>query len=98
MSLYGTLSFIQNWGILEWGMIALVALIFFGNRLPDVARSLAKSVVNFKKGIREAEAEIKNVGEKEGPSPYVDDSAVNENDEGSAAEKPEEQDGSSEPK
>ena len=59
-------------GPFELFMAALVLLILFGNRLPDVARSLAKSFVQFKKGIRDAEKEIRNSGAEEESSPYLD--------------------------
>ena len=48
-------------GLPAWGeilIIAFVGLLFFGKRLPDVARSLGKSVVEFKKGIRDVQDEV----------------------------------------
>jgi len=39
----------------EWIVILVVALLLFGKRLPEVARSLGKSLSSFKKGLREAE-------------------------------------------
>ena len=39
---------------IDWLIILIVALLLFGKRLPDVARSLGKSLTEFKKGINEA--------------------------------------------
>ena len=41
-------------------VIAFVGLLVFGKRLPDVARSLGKSVVEFKKGIRDISDEVEH--------------------------------------
>ena len=39
-------------------VIAVVGLLIFGNRLPEVGRSLGKSIIEFKKGIRGIQDEI----------------------------------------
>ena len=39
----------------EWIVILVIALLLFGKKLPEVARSLGKSLTSFKKGLREAE-------------------------------------------
>lgn len=49
------LGFPGSW---EWIIILLVALVIFGRRLPDVARSIGKSIVEFKKGIRDVSDDI----------------------------------------
>ncbi len=49
-------------------VIFVVALLLFGNRLPEVARSLGRAFNEFKRGLREVDDEIKrNDGEPGGP-------------------------------
>lgn len=48
----------------EWIVILVVALLIFGKRLPDIARSVGKSLTEFKKGINEAK-EVKDDLEKD---------------------------------
>ncbi len=45
----------------EWIVILVVALLIFGKRLPDVARSVGKSLTEFKKGIHEAKESTDDV-------------------------------------
>ena len=42
----------------EWIVIGVVALLIFGRRLPDVARSMGKSIVEFKKGLRDVQDDM----------------------------------------
>jgi sec-independent protein translocase protein TatA len=35
----------------QWLLIAVVALLLFGKRLPEVGRSLGKGIIEFKKGL-----------------------------------------------
>ena len=46
-------------GTTELLIIGILAVILFGNRLPSVARSLGKSLNEFKKGMRELEDEMR---------------------------------------
>ena len=39
-------------------VVALIAFLLFGNRLPSVMRSLGRSVVEFKKGVAGIEDDI----------------------------------------
>lgn len=46
-------------GVSTWQLIFLlvVVLLLFGNRLPSVMRNMGKSVTEFKKGVRDADAD-----------------------------------------
>ncbi|HUT94352.1 MAG TPA: twin-arginine translocase TatA/TatE family subunit, partial [Thermoguttaceae bacterium] len=45
-------------GPMEMVIIAAIALLLFGNRLPGVMRSLGRGIVEFKKGVQGIEEEI----------------------------------------
>ena len=46
-------------GTTEMIVFGIIAVILFGGRLPSVARSLGKSIVEFKKGMSDLENEVK---------------------------------------
>ncbi len=47
-------------GFPELVVILVIALLLFGRRLPEVARSLGKGISEFKKGVREIDTDIKS--------------------------------------
>jgi sec-independent protein translocase protein TatA len=66
-----TLAIFSMPGHLEWLVILAVALLIFGKRLPEIARSVGRSLTEFKKGINEA---------KESTDEVVDDVKKIKND------------------
>ncbi len=45
-------------GGMEWLVILIFGLLIFGRRLPDVARSIGKSITEFKKGMKDVQDDI----------------------------------------
>jgi sec-independent protein translocase protein TatA len=44
----------------EWIVLLVLGLLIFGRRLPEVGRSIGRSIVEFKKGIKGIEEEIES--------------------------------------
>ena len=62
-------GFIQNMG--PWQIIVciiVIALLFGGKKIPELARSLGKAKGEFKKGLAEGEAEEKEAEKAEEPA------------------------------
>jgi TatA/E family protein of Tat protein translocase len=55
------LAFLPSIGPTELVVIGLIALLIFGRRLPEVGRSLGKSFVEFKKGLKDTSNELKDI-------------------------------------
>lgn len=53
----------------EWLIILAIGLLLFGRRLPEVGRSLGRSIVEFKKGIKGIEDEVESAADRRGPDP-----------------------------
>jgi len=49
-------------------VILVFALLIFGRRLPDVARSIGKSIVEFKKGIKDVREDLNDQSRLDTPS------------------------------
>ena len=64
-------SILAMWmpGPLEWAVIGVFALLIFGRRLPDVARSVGKSIVEFKRGMRDVKDDIDTQARMESSRP-----------------------------
>jgi len=50
-------------GPMEMLIVALVALLLFGNRLPSVMRSMGRGITEFKKGIQGIEDEVERAAQ-----------------------------------
>jgi sec-independent protein translocase protein TatA len=49
----------------EWIIIAMIGLLLFGKRLPEVGKSLGKGIVEFKKGLKGIEDEVENAVDRD---------------------------------
>ena len=56
----------------HWLIIGMVALLLFGNRLPDVARSIGRSIQEFKKGLRDVRDDIEDEMKDDEPREKLD--------------------------
>ena len=49
-------------GPFEWVIIGIIGLLLFGKRLPEVGRSVAKGIVEFKQGLKEVQDDFEETG------------------------------------
>jgi sec-independent protein translocase protein TatA len=54
------LAFLGPIGPTEMVIFGIIAVLLFGSRLPSVARSLGKSIVEFKKGMNDLQDEVRS--------------------------------------
>ncbi len=66
------LAFFSLPGGLEWLVILIVGLLIFGRRLPDVARSMGKSITEFKKGMKDVQSDIHSAVDRDDRSPRLE--------------------------
>ena len=55
------MSDLMAWGMpggWELAVVLVLGVLIFGRRLPELARSVGKSVVEFKKGLKDVKSEI----------------------------------------
>lgn len=72
----------------EWIVIGVIALLIFGRRLPDVARSVGKSIVEFKKGLRDVKDDIDTRSQIEGSQPPTFEAKSDSAGDAASASKP----------
>ncbi|MFO0851215.1 MAG: twin-arginine translocase TatA/TatE family subunit [Gemmataceae bacterium] len=62
-------------GMQEFLVLLLIGVLLFGRKLPDIGRSLGKTVIEFKKGINGMEEEI-NSSTSTSPRPAIEPEPV----------------------
>lgn len=65
-------AFIGGLGYTELIIIAIVAVLLFGKRLPELGRTLGKGLVSFRKGMNEMKSEFNSAMEDSEPEQSKD--------------------------
>ncbi len=60
----------------EWLVLLVLGLLIFGRRLPEVGRSLGRSIVEFKRGIKGIEDEVETESSTSAGTPRLDQSTT----------------------
>lgn len=58
------LGFLSNIGWPELLIILAIVLLIFGNRLPGIGRSLGRSLMEFKSGLKEGKEDVEKKNDK----------------------------------
>jgi sec-independent protein translocase protein TatA len=58
METFSLFGFLGGFGPMEMMIVGIVALLLFGNRLPDTMRSLGRGFREFRDGIKGIESDI----------------------------------------
>lgn len=66
-----------NIGFTELLVVLAIALLLFGNRLPNVGKALGEGIRNFKKGLDGSEDESKNAQQPSSQQPVSQPQVVN---------------------
>ena len=53
-------------------ILAVIGILIFGKRLPDVGRSVGKSIVEFKKGLADIDDQVEAASSKKSKQPDTD--------------------------
>lgn len=60
----------------HWMFILVIAVLLFGNRLPEIARSLGRSVNEFKRGLKDVKDEFDSAANDDPPPKRLDSTAA----------------------
>lgn len=67
-----TLALLPNIGMPELIVLAILGLLIFGRRLPEVGRGLGRSIVEFRKGLKGIEDEVEQASREPAKLPERD--------------------------